>query len=179
MVVAFGGFATGTDMWLKEFGFGLAAAVAIDALLVRCLIVPAILRWPASGTGRCRRGRADRPGAPAHDSAGSYDRGPAMSTFHRYVAAPLLEGRVLRPLGFLASGIPLGPAWFVLLVTGWSSGLGLAITLLGIPVLLGLASPRGARGTWSAASPTGSSHRAGPAPGRSGPGSVSGASGPG
>ena len=29
---------------LKEFGFGLAAAVAIDALLVRCLIVPAIMR---------------------------------------------------------------------------------------------------------------------------------------
>ena len=44
MVVAFGGFATGTDVSLKEFGFGLAAAVAIDALLVRCLIVPAIMR---------------------------------------------------------------------------------------------------------------------------------------
>ena len=47
--------------------------------------------------------------------------------------------RVLRPLGFLASALILGPAWFVLLVVGWSSGLGLAITLLGIPVLLGLA----------------------------------------
>jgi uncharacterized membrane protein YdfJ with MMPL/SSD domain len=44
MVVAFGGFAAGTDVSLKEFGFGLAAAVAIDALLVRCLIVPAIMR---------------------------------------------------------------------------------------------------------------------------------------
>ena len=44
MVVAFGGFATGTDLSMKEFGFGLAVAVAIDALLVRCLIVPALMR---------------------------------------------------------------------------------------------------------------------------------------
>ncbi len=44
MVVAFGGFATATDMGMKEFGFGLAVAVAIDALLVRCLIVPALMR---------------------------------------------------------------------------------------------------------------------------------------
>ena len=59
-----------------------------------------------------------------------------MSIFHRYVAAPLREGRALRSLAFLAIGIPLGIAWFVLLVTGWSLGLGLLITLLGIPVLL-------------------------------------------
>jgi len=44
MVVAFGGFATATDIGMKEFGFGLAVAVAIDALLVRCLIVPALMR---------------------------------------------------------------------------------------------------------------------------------------
>ncbi|WP_217915442.1 MMPL family transporter [Miltoncostaea marina] len=44
MIVAFGGFAAGTDVSMKEFGFGLAAAVAIDALLVRCLIVPAVMR---------------------------------------------------------------------------------------------------------------------------------------
>jgi RND superfamily putative drug exporter len=44
MIVAFGGFASGTDVSMKQFGFGLAAAVAIDALLVRCLIVPALMR---------------------------------------------------------------------------------------------------------------------------------------
>jgi RND superfamily putative drug exporter len=44
MVVAFGGFATANDVAMKEFGFGLAIAVAIDALLVRCLIVPALMR---------------------------------------------------------------------------------------------------------------------------------------
>ena len=44
MVVAFGGFATATDISMKEFGFGMAIAVAIDALLVRCLVVPALMR---------------------------------------------------------------------------------------------------------------------------------------
>ncbi len=44
MIVAFGGFTTGVDIGMKEFGFGLAAAVAIDALVVRCLIVPALMR---------------------------------------------------------------------------------------------------------------------------------------
>jgi uncharacterized membrane protein YdfJ with MMPL/SSD domain len=55
MVVAFGGFAAGSDMGMKEFGFGLAAAVAIDALLVRCLIVPAILAMAGERTWRTRR----------------------------------------------------------------------------------------------------------------------------
>ncbi len=44
MIVAFGGFIAGSDVGMKEFGFGLAAAVAVDALLVRCLIVPALMR---------------------------------------------------------------------------------------------------------------------------------------
>ncbi|MDX6555935.1 MAG: trehalose monomycolate/heme transporter [Miltoncostaeaceae bacterium] len=43
MTVAFAGFATGRDLSLKEFGFSLAAAVAIDALVVRCVIVPAAM----------------------------------------------------------------------------------------------------------------------------------------
>ncbi|MGE3140882.1 MAG: MMPL family transporter, partial [Thermoleophilia bacterium] len=44
MIVAFGGFTTGVDVGMKEFGFGLAVAVAIDALVVRCMIVPALMR---------------------------------------------------------------------------------------------------------------------------------------
>ena len=55
MVVAFGGFATGSDIGLKEFGFGLAAAIAIDALLIRCLIVPAVLAMAGERTWRRRR----------------------------------------------------------------------------------------------------------------------------
>ena len=58
MVVAFGGFAMGTDIGMKEFGFGLAAAVAIDALLIRCLIVPAVLAMAGERTWRRRRREA-------------------------------------------------------------------------------------------------------------------------
>ncbi len=46
---------------------------------------------------------------------------------------------VLRPLGHLASALVLGPAWLTLLVVGWATGFGLIVTLVGIPVLLGLA----------------------------------------
>lgn len=52
MAVAFGGFATGQLVDMKEFGFALASAVIIDALIVRPLLVPALMRlagtrcWP-------------------------------------------------------------------------------------------------------------------------------------
>lgn len=76
MMVAFGGFAAGSDIGMKEFGFGLAAAVAIDALLIRVLVVPAIMRlagernWTLPG-GLARVARVrQRP-------VGSYDRGRA------------------------------------------------------------------------------------------------------
>jgi RND superfamily putative drug exporter len=44
MVVAFAGFVSGRLVEMKEFGFALAAAVAVDAILVRCLLVPALMR---------------------------------------------------------------------------------------------------------------------------------------
>jgi RND superfamily putative drug exporter len=44
MVVAFSGFILGSSTDLKEFGFGLAAAIAIDATIVRCLLVPSLMR---------------------------------------------------------------------------------------------------------------------------------------
>jgi signal transduction histidine kinase len=43
-----------------------------------------------------------------------------------------------RPFAFLLTGLPLGIAWFVLLVTGWSLAIGLLIIPLGIPVVLAL-----------------------------------------
>lgn len=75
MVVAFGGFAAGSDMGMKEFGFGLAAAVAIDALLIRCLVVPAIMRL-AGERNWSRRAREARARSLASAPA-SYDRGRA------------------------------------------------------------------------------------------------------
>jgi RND superfamily putative drug exporter len=44
MVVAFSGFILGSSVDLKEFGFGLAAAIAIDATIVRAFLVPAFMR---------------------------------------------------------------------------------------------------------------------------------------
>jgi RND superfamily putative drug exporter len=43
MVLVFGSFLLSGDRILQEFGFGLAFAVLIDALIIRSLLVPAIM----------------------------------------------------------------------------------------------------------------------------------------
>jgi RND superfamily putative drug exporter len=43
MIVVFGAFVFSPDRMLQMFGLGLAAAVLLDALVVRCLVVPAVL----------------------------------------------------------------------------------------------------------------------------------------
>jgi putative drug exporter of the RND superfamily len=43
MVVVFASFALGDDRVIKEFGIGLASAVLFDAIVIRCLLVPAIM----------------------------------------------------------------------------------------------------------------------------------------
>ena len=43
MIVVFGSFALGDDRIIKLFGLGLASAVLFDALIIRCLLVPAIM----------------------------------------------------------------------------------------------------------------------------------------
>jgi RND superfamily putative drug exporter len=44
MVVVFGGFAFAGILPMKQLGFGMAVAIAIDATLVRLVIVPASMR---------------------------------------------------------------------------------------------------------------------------------------
>jgi RND superfamily putative drug exporter len=44
MIVVFGSFVFAPDRMLQEFGVGLASAVLLDALVIRCLVVPAVLR---------------------------------------------------------------------------------------------------------------------------------------
>jgi putative drug exporter of the RND superfamily len=44
MVAVFGSFATANVLELKEFGLGLALAIAIDATLIRFILVPALMR---------------------------------------------------------------------------------------------------------------------------------------
>jgi putative drug exporter of the RND superfamily len=43
MVCVFLSFTLGDERTLKEFGFGLAVAVFLDALVVRCVLLPAVL----------------------------------------------------------------------------------------------------------------------------------------
>jgi RND superfamily putative drug exporter len=43
MICVFLSFALGNERALKEFGFGLAAAVFLDAVIVRCVMLPAVL----------------------------------------------------------------------------------------------------------------------------------------
>jgi RND superfamily putative drug exporter len=44
MIVVFAAFLLSPDRMLQQFGLGLAIAVLLDALLIRCVIVPAVLR---------------------------------------------------------------------------------------------------------------------------------------
>ena len=44
MVVTFGAFATGSDQGMKQLGIGLAAAILIDATIVRAVLLPATMK---------------------------------------------------------------------------------------------------------------------------------------
>ncbi|HZD01534.1 MAG TPA: MMPL family transporter [Actinomycetes bacterium] len=44
MVVVFGGFLLSPERFLKQFGIGLAVAILLDGLVIRCLIVPAVMQ---------------------------------------------------------------------------------------------------------------------------------------
>ena len=45
IIVVFAGFATGELMVIKALGVALASAVLLDATIVRCLLVPALMSW--------------------------------------------------------------------------------------------------------------------------------------
>ena len=55
MVVVFLSFTLGDERTLKEFGFGLAVAVFLDALVVRCVLLPAVLELLGPTTWRLPR----------------------------------------------------------------------------------------------------------------------------
>jgi RND superfamily putative drug exporter len=57
MVVVFGSFLLDPEPMLRQFGLGLAVAVLVDAVVIRCLVVPAVMHlfgprawWPATRT---------------------------------------------------------------------------------------------------------------------------------
>jgi putative drug exporter of the RND superfamily len=55
MVCVFLSFMFGDERAIKEFGFGLAAAVLLDALVVRCVLLPAVLELLGPLTWRLPR----------------------------------------------------------------------------------------------------------------------------
>ncbi|WP_406288847.1 MMPL family transporter [Embleya sp. NBC_00896] len=44
MIVVFGAFMLSEDRMLQQFGLGLAVAILLDAVVIRCLIVPAVMQ---------------------------------------------------------------------------------------------------------------------------------------
>lgn len=44
MIVVFSAFMLSADRMLQQFGFGMAVAIFMDAVVIRCLIVPAVMR---------------------------------------------------------------------------------------------------------------------------------------
>ena len=69
MVAAFSGFMAGSFVGLQEFGVGLAAAIFLDATVVRMILVPSFMKimgdWNWYLPERVRRVLRLRPGAPA------------------------------------------------------------------------------------------------------------------
>jgi putative drug exporter of the RND superfamily len=55
MVCVFLSFMFGDERAIKEFGFGLAAAVLLDAIVVRCVLLPAVLELLGETTWRLPR----------------------------------------------------------------------------------------------------------------------------
>ncbi len=43
MVCVFGSFVFNGDPVVKQFGLGMSVAIAVDATIVRCLLVPAVM----------------------------------------------------------------------------------------------------------------------------------------
>jgi uncharacterized membrane protein YdfJ with MMPL/SSD domain len=73
MIAAFSGFMAGSFVGLQEFGVGLAAAIFLDATIVRALLVPAAMkllgRWNWYLPERVRRAMRLRTGAPEPQAA--------------------------------------------------------------------------------------------------------------
>jgi RND superfamily putative drug exporter len=79
MVAVFGGFILGADPLVKMMGLGLATAIALDATIVRLVLVPATMTllgsanwWLPGWLDRCLPGAASRPGRePEPEVAGA------------------------------------------------------------------------------------------------------------
>jgi RND superfamily putative drug exporter len=60
MICVFLSFMFGNERVIKEFGFGLAAAVLLDAIVIRCILLPAVLELLGPSTWWLPRWLDDR-----------------------------------------------------------------------------------------------------------------------
>ncbi|MGA4866726.1 MMPL family transporter [Streptomyces lavendulocolor] len=65
MIVVFAAFVLSPDRMLQQFGLGLAVAILLDAVVIRCLIVPAVMRLLGRGAWWFPAPRARRLPEPA------------------------------------------------------------------------------------------------------------------
>ena len=72
MIAVFSGFVFGSDPLVKMMGLGLASAIAIDATVVRLVLVPALMKlmgranwWLPGWLGRALPGGRDDIGSPS------------------------------------------------------------------------------------------------------------------
>ena len=73
MVFVFGSFVLNGDPTMKQFGIGLAVAVILDATVVRCLLVPALM--VLMGKSTVHAGLAGPPRAEdQHRGRGFFDQ---------------------------------------------------------------------------------------------------------
>jgi putative drug exporter of the RND superfamily len=94
MICVFLSFLLGNERALKEFGFGLAAAVFLDAIVVRCMLLPAVLELLGSLTWKLPTWLSSR--LPDFNIEGSSVRQPIPG---REPAAVYEEEREAAPLG--------------------------------------------------------------------------------
>jgi RND superfamily putative drug exporter len=78
MICVFLSFVLGNERSLKEFGFGLAVAVFLDAIVIRCVLLPAFLELLGPLTWKLPRWLDAR--LPHFNIEGSSGRGPAPSS---------------------------------------------------------------------------------------------------
>lgn len=93
MIAVFGSFLLSSDRMLQQFGLGLAVAILIDAVVIRCLLVPSVMGllgarawWLPSFLQRVVPAVAlePRPDVPIRSRAGGpADDSPAVSTEQR------------------------------------------------------------------------------------------------
>jgi RND superfamily putative drug exporter len=88
IMIVFLGFAAGQTLGIKEMGLALAIAVAVDATLVRCVLVPATMTllgkanwWAPAPLRRLHRriGLHEAPSAPASHARPAAMRLPATA----------------------------------------------------------------------------------------------------